>query len=171
MAAPADAQFRTMGFRDAKGNTSRMRVLLGAATDAALQTAFNTLQGHVQAITNAAEYDTNNGTLSAHRAYGTSAEYNTVEDKAVLTFVSQQGTLHRYQVPAPKTAIFMADQETVDATQADMAAVITDFQTSVYGLPADTAPVTYVGGTRIRRKLHRKATIFDKNPALTGPEE
>ena len=170
MAAPADTQFRTMGFRDAKGNTSRVRVLIGAATDAALQTAFNTIQGHVQAITNANEYDVNNGNLSAHRTYGTSAEYNTVEDKAVLTFVSQQGTLHRYQFPAPKAAIFDADQETVNAAQTDVAAVITDFQTSVYGLPADTAPLTYVGGQRIRRRMHRRVTIFDKDPTLTGPE-
>ncbi len=45
---------------------------------------------------------------------GSSAQYGEIEDKAVFTFQTAAGEIHRYQVPSPKAAIFQADGETVD---------------------------------------------------------
>lgn len=169
MAAPTSALYKSFSFRDAKGNISRVRVLIGDATTNAIQTDANALATLLASVSNAAVRLTEAAT-NAH-SYGSSAEYNTVEDKASLAFVDPAGFLHKYQLPAPKSAEFDADQETVNAAETNMAALITAFQTYVYGRSTDTAPLSYVGGIRIRRKLHRRPTIFDKDPTLTLPEE
>jgi hypothetical protein len=157
-------------FRDAKGNVARMTVVIGDTTPTTIHTDSGTLKTHLQAISNAhvSEVDTD----YTDQAYGTAANYLDVEDKLVLSF-NLNGVIHRFQVPAPITGVFLADQETADSTVAALASVITDFQTFVYA--RDTAisgPMgTFLGGIRIRRKLHRKLTIRNKNPALTGPGE
>jgi hypothetical protein len=169
MAAPAAAYRVSLTFRDAKGNTSRLRVLVGDATSAAVITDIGTLEGHVAAVTNA--HTGTNLDSTPNTTYGTNATFASVEDGAILTFVGPNGDLHRYKIPAPKSVIFNTDGETVLPSQANIAAVINDFQTFVFGSDIDTAPLTYVGGTRIRRKQHRKLNIYIKDPTLTEPAE
>lgn len=169
MAAPVSAFRFGVLFRDVKGNTSKMRVLIGAATTGACITNLGTLEGHVAAATNA-----NVGTnidSEPDFAYGASAMYASVEDGALLTFRGPTGKLHRYKIAAPISANFNTDQETVLASATAIAAVINDFQTFVYGDPEDTAPLVYIGGVRIRRKMHRRLSIFVKDPSLGIPAE
>jgi len=170
MAAPVAAAFTAWGFRDAKGNTVRLRCLVGTATSAGLITQQGNLGPLLQACSNAHVYAITTAD-APDRAYGTSAEYNTVEDKAQLTFVGVDGSLHRYQVAAPISGAFLADQETVNPANTAIAALVTFFQTYVYGRAADTSPLTYIGGSRVRRRQHRRLNIFVKDPTLTEPAE
>jgi hypothetical protein len=160
------------GFRDAKNNTARLTVIIGGATDALIDLFITgPLLVHLQAVSNATVYPVQDANKLSKRIIGTAANYQNVEDKAVLTFTDQIGGMHRYQIAAPKTAVFKADQETVDAVQADMALLLADFQSNVVGFFDDIGPLLYVGGTRIRRKQHRKVNIFTRDPTLSEPAE
>jgi len=171
MAAPVDTTVRSYGFRDAKGQVAKVRIIIGAATPAAIETDAADFTTKSQAVSNAHVYQTVDPAPINKRTYGTSAEYNTVEDKMQLTFTDTVGNLHRFEIPAPKSASFLADQETVNPAQTDVAALVTAIGTYVYGRYNDTAPLAYVGGVRVRRKLQRKMNIFVKDPTLTEPAE
>jgi hypothetical protein len=166
---PAALQLISYRFRDAKGNVARMSVVIGDATPTAVEADAATLKGHLQAVSNA--HVSIVLTDYTDQAYGTAANYLDVEDKAVMTFLAD-GQLHRFQVPAPILGIFLADQETVDPANAAVVALAGDFTTFVYTRGVTPSLMSsFIGGTRARRKLHRKLTIRVKNPALTGPGE
>ncbi len=169
MAAPAYANRRAYQFRDAKGQTARMTVLIGAADAAGFAANADTLRNHLVAMTNAYVSQVG-GAVIAH-TLGAAATYLDVEDKAQLTFLDVSGRVHRYAVAAPISAAFQADGETVNAAQAAVAAVIADIVAFGYGSPLDTAPLAYVGGIRGRARFKRRFNIFTKNPTLTDEGE
>jgi hypothetical protein len=144
--------------------------MIGGATIAAVQTNVVTLRGHLAAASNAHCYSItySNG---PDRTYGTAANYLDVEDKMEMVFVDVNGNLHRYQVPAPLTTDFLADQETMNGADTNVSAIITDLQTFGYGVLTDTAPLVIISGIRKRKRFQRKFNILTKNPALTGPGE
>jgi len=170
MAAPATARAVSLSCRDAKGNVSRIRVTIGDATTAAIETDIANLVTHLNAATNAHWWYPASSPLG-DKTYGTAAVYQSVEDKAVLTFKSSLAVLSRFKIAAPKSAAFDTDGETVLSTETNIAAVITDFTTFVYGRASDTSPLAYVGGIRTRVRFQRRFNIMTKNPAETGPGE
>lgn len=107
---------------------------------------------------------------------GTAATYETVEDKAVLVYLTLAGTLHRLEIPAPIAAVFLADQETVNKAQANIAA-LTAAMTATTGagnFPSDRSGIAFgslIAGFRSRRRWQRKTTIWTLTPDLAGPEE
>jgi len=170
MAAPVAALKLGYNFRDAKGFIRRMRFIIGAASNAAVLTDAAALTVLLQNVSNAHVFQT----ADAHKGVytlGTAATYLDAEDKMVLVFNDPDGGLHRYQVPAPKSAGFLADQETVNSAQTDVAALITAFGTYIYGDQLDTAPLVYLGGSRQRRKQSRKFNIITRDPSLANPGE
>lgn len=169
MAAPAVGLRLSYTFRDSKGQTGKMRMLIGDATNAAVLTDYNNGIALLQAVSNAKV--TVPTDYHKDRTYGTTAQFATVEDKAQLTFKSQQGSIVRFQIPAPKAAGFNTDLETVLPTETNMAALKTWFETYVYENITDTSPLTYVGGVRVRRKMQRKFNIFTLDPTLAGEGE
>jgi hypothetical protein len=159
-------------WRDSKGNTARMSFFVNAATAALQAVAANNIFVTIGPLTNAA-FQSSSGPETAvptEVVYGASSVYETVEDKAVFTFQTAAGGIHRFQVPAPLEAIFLADGETVDpantAVVAFVAAVIAN-ATNRNG----NAIAFGANGVRKRVKLRRRLNIFLKNPALTGPDE
>lgn len=76
------------------------------------------------------------------------ATYQSVTDRAVLTFVCADNTQAVLQVIAPQSAIFMADQQTVNpvAIAALIAAAIGSLVSTTGSLAT-----TYVAGTRVSR--------------------
>lgn len=169
MAAPAVAQFARYGFRDARGQTSRVAVLVGGATSAVVQTNIVTLVAKFQALSNAHVYDITLADTKDH-TYGTAAVYQDVEDKAVLVYTDSVGGIHKYQVPAPIAAAFLADGETIDKTNGAVSGLNTSMQSFVYGNANDTAAVVFVGGFRARRKFQKRTNIFTLDPTETNPE-
>lgn len=170
MTAPVVAQYNTFTFRDAKGQTARLRILIGGATIAAVQTNAGTLRGHLAAASNAHVAATTYAN-TADRTYGTVANYLDVEDKMLMTFVDVNSNLHRYAVAAPLTTNFQADQETWKPADTNVSAIITDLQTFCYGTATDTAPLTAISAIRTRRKFQRRFSALTKQPDLTGPGE
>lgn len=179
-------------YRDAKGNTARVSLYVAGNTPDANYPAnpytdAKNISADLANLTNAALqvahgiYEFAPGTVQ----YGASGTvYETVEDKAVFTFADFDGGVHRYAVPAPKAAIFLADAETVDNSNALVKQMVADFLNATYNGTAPTAGqsngvysrqlvalAAFYGGIRQRRKIHRKINIFTKNPALTGPDE
>jgi len=163
---------------DAKGHYAHIRFYASLDSNndgSALLSAFVT---ETEAITNAVY----NGGLGVGNGiqipgtYGVQADYGSAEDKALFTFVDSGGNIHRYQVPAPKAAIFYADGETVNPANGLVAAwvnVMTNFAANAYFISSrDGEPLsTFVGGIRLRRRMQRRLNIFIKNPAETGPAE
>lgn len=154
-------------FRDAKGNTSRTRMYFAVAA-AAFETEAATVVTELGALSNANV--TSSIDNAAANVYGTAATYLDVEDKARLVFQDASGALHRYEIPAPKASLFLADQETVDTANATLGTLVADMLANVVSRNG-VALNSLVGGIRIRRRLHRRFSIFTHNPALTGPGE
>lgn len=160
-------------YRDAKGNTSRMSFFVdGQVSATAAATAQNAVTVATNALTNAVHQSSIGPKFYAPQevVYGTNAEYASVEDKAIFTFQTPTGGIHRLQVPAPIAAIFMADGETVDPANTT---VVTWVSAVIANVVSRSGEAFAFGafGTRLRRKMHRKLTIFLKDPALTGPDE
>lgn len=159
-------------FRDSKGQTARTKLWL-ATTAANFEPQVASLVTLFQALTNA------NVTSSIDNAapvvYGTTAVYETVEDKGILTFQgATNGGLHRFSVPAPKAitaggALFLADGETVDPSNAEFIA-LKAVLISVSVVARTGEQLTYVGGFRARRKLQRRMNVFTLSPTLTAGE-
>lgn len=162
----------TLTWRDSKGFTATSSFYVGGATVANEATAAEAIATAMAAITNAHLQIAKGpyGFSPTEVIYGTNAAFPTVEDKAIFTFQTSTGGIHRYQVPCPLGSIFLADGETVDATNT----LVTAFTSAITSnaLTASGEGVTFGGfGTRIRRKQRRRANIFTKDPTLTGPEE
>src|SRR5215469_8761456 len=121
------AQKQSLTYRDAKGNTARYSFFVDGGTTAnAASSAAGTVIAAIAPLTNAVLQSAVGPSLVVQQevVYGTNATFASVEDKAVFTFQTATGDIHRTQIPAPVSSIFLADGETVD--------------------PANTAVVTYV---------------------------
>lgn len=160
-------------WRDAKGHTSRVSFYVASTgTVTSEQLAANTVVNSIIPLTNASLQSRKGpGTsVAGVVTYGTNAEFPSIEDKAVFTFADANGGLHRFQIPAPLLAIFLADGETVDLSNTN----VVTFTSAVIANAVTRQGVAIgfiVGGTRLRRKQQRKLNIFILDPALTGPAE
>jgi hypothetical protein len=176
----APVQTAVWAFRDSKGQTARVKGYINTSSAfpdaAALVTA---MTAALQGLSNAVLYAVYaiDGNAGAFVQYGASAVYENVEDKAKFVFQDVVGRLMRFEVPAPKTAIFLSDGETVNPANGLAAAFITAVTTSsgTANMVNKSAGVVndYVGGLRIRRKYQRRGNIFTLTPQLTAgiPEE
>jgi hypothetical protein len=161
-------------FRDDKGQTSSMK--FNMSTDetndlAALALGQTAIVEAVTDLTNAAiQGGSGPGPAPVGPVtYGANAEYESIETKLRMTFTTQNGSYHSYEIPAPKVAVFMADGETVNRTHGDVATFIA-VMTNGLVTSKDGAPVLYFqGGFLVRRKIQRKFNVNTLSPALTGP--
>jgi hypothetical protein len=170
---------QTFSFRDAKGQTSTIRMWIVNATDAGAHAAGLAVHNALDALTNASPGPAKGAynTAPAPNTYGVAAQYANIEDKALLTFQTATGAIHRYQLPAPIVAAFMTDEETVKTPDSggDAQQILLDtLVTAMVGNVASRDGVllnSYIGGIYIRRRFKRKFDIFTKDPSETGPGE
>lgn len=165
-------------WRDAKGQTARTRffVLNDGTTFADAESAAGAVRAAIAGLSNAALQGGNGFDSEALLpSYGTNAVYEDVEDKAVMTFLDDKGNVHRYQIPAPKTAIFTADGQTVDSANAAVVTYVTAMKattgTAGIGSRSLRQLTVFVGGVRQRRKTIRKMSIFTLSAKLDEPAE
>lgn len=166
-------------YKDAKGGVARFTFYTSADTQQrAYGYGYTGFLPLVDALTNAIRVSTPGafGAVGTPGTYGTQATFGSIEDKLQMTFVADGGTLHRFQIPAPKSALFLTDQETVNIAQTDVAAFIayvlgTGPNGEFICTQDEKAFGASPGGMRIRRKNQRKLNIFIKNPAESGPAE
>lgn len=169
----------TLTYRDAKGNTSHQKFYIdqGGATLIQIQTDMAAFITAFSALSNAAlQSATGIVPIYGVAQYGTHATggaYESVIDKAVMVYQDTAGTLHRYEVPAPKIAIFKNDKITVDpanslvvAFNALMAAAWANGETvcSRQDLPL----ANYMGGFYKARKIRRRLNVLVLQPDLTA---
>lgn len=154
-------------FRDSQGRVAPYRSYVNVL-EANLQTVVNNYKALLQPISNASVetfLDPPNAAV-----YGTNAEFPSVQDKAVFTFQDGHGGLHRYQVPAPVLAIFMADGITINIANTDVANYVSGVLAAItdrFGNPM----THFVGGLRQRRKLPRRNNLFILAPDDASPED
>lgn len=159
-------------YRDDKGQVATVRFYVLAADEGDALTAAQAIVAAISAMTNAA-FDGARGaytTVPAAHAYGANATFESVEDKAQVTFQTEVGSMHRYKIPAPKEAIMLADGETLNPANglvATFAAAMAAGAASRDGV----AITDLIGGVRTRSRFQRRFNIFTLNPALTGPGE
>jgi len=161
---------QTVTFRDDKGQTATTRFFVTAADEDTANPLAQDIVDAMAALTNAS-LDSASGAYTrppAPHTYGANAQYERIEDKAVLVYQTEAGQLHRYRIPAPKIAIFLADGETVDTGNADVG-TLNDAMLAAACSGDGVAIDTFIGGVLGRSKMQRRYNIFTKNPALTGP--
>lgn len=168
MAPPPYPLRGSLSFKDAKGNRARMQFLIGGTDAGADIGQLVTLKTNAQTASNA--HVTTPISASRDNNYGTNGTFQSVEDKAVLVFQSPEGKLSRFQLPAPKTGVFYADQETVSPTGL-ASSLIESIETFVYGDQNDSSALQYVGGYRLRRANQRKVNVWTLAPTEDEPAE
>lgn len=160
---------QTFTFRDSKNQTASLMFFVTGAAISDQNTAAAAIQNTLQALTNA---HLEGGTgpspiVPAAPTAGATAVYQNVEDKATFTFDTATGVVHRLSIPAPIAAIFQADGETVDYSNAAVAAFVTAYTANA--VTRDGTRVTLsIGGQRKRSKTRRRFNVRTRNPALTG---
>lgn len=161
---------QSYNYRDDKGQTGSVRMFIIADTQADAEPLASDIADAIDAMTNA-HHDSSIGaftSVAGDITRGTDALYERIEDKAVMEFRTTAGAVHKYQIPAPKGAIFMTDGETVDQTNG----LVTTFVTAMLagaGSRDGVALGRFVGGVLGRVPLRRKFSIETRNPSLTGP--
>jgi hypothetical protein len=162
---------QSFGFRDCQGNVRRLTLYLSAADAAAASTAAQAIATAAGAISLAAlQSATGPYHLEAAPTYGSTGQYEDVEDKAVMTFATANGGVHRYRIPAPGQFIFWADQKTVNGSQS----VVGDFTDAIIGHACSrdgNVLTTFVGGTRARGPTSRRLNVYLKSANLDQPAE
>ena len=161
----------TVGFRDSRGKIARVRFFVAAGTPANESTQAGAVVTALAGLSNA-QQATSHGAFNQSPSaviYGARSTYENAEDKLVITYQSAVGSIHRLQVPAPLSTVFLADGMTMDPTNV----LVTALGTATIGIITDAngnALTTLVAGVRVRRKNQRKITIFSLTPVF-GPEE
>lgn len=173
----------TYSWRDAKGNVSRTTWFLdfgAAGAGADVDAAVSGMAAVMAALTNAALQRVAGGHATEYGVaqYGANAgggAYESVIEKAVLTFQDGSGQLHRYAIPAPKVAIFLADKITVDPANASVVAfknyVLAPTAAGAFWCSRNDVPlVNFMGGYFASKKLRRRMNILTLTPPLTPGE-
>lgn len=133
-----------MSFRDVQGQVGKVTAYVAAAANA------TALDAAIATASNAGPAGFDVLAITPQAIAGTAATYENVEDKAQLVFKAADGSTHRYQIPAPVSSLFLADQETVNSANALITAFTTNAQSA-----QGSALTTFVGGKRIRRRSKR----------------
>jgi hypothetical protein len=169
-------------FRDARGHVGRVgwyyRYNSGSTSEGDALATAQALGPLVRACSNAAligGYGLGAEVFNPQQ-YGAASNYQNVEDKATITMLDVAFGLNKFSIPAPKSTIFLADQETVNQADASVTALLAALSVADTsgGYVSDrygNALTFYVAGVRRRLRFHRKITIWTRIPAETGPDE
>jgi len=164
-------------WRDAQGFTGQTNAYVAGATQTINYGMANDVAVLWPALTNAAiiRWTGALDQILDPNVYGVAADYLSATFRAEMVFNTAEGSLFTIGIPSPKRSIFLPDGETVDASNAAVAAFITQFLTPTGGGTSVTKSgdvvLQYVIGKLVKRKLRRKETIWSLAPDLTGPGE
>jgi len=165
-------------FTDSRGQHARTTFYVTAATAVFAETKAGSVVAALTPVTSAVLY-TARGPYNVENAfaYGTNPagdQLTTAEDKLILAAVLSDNRPWRMSVPAPQPTTFLADDETPDFANADLAALLDELTTAdgngatVSGKGGEAVSSVY-GGLRRRSRTQRRFTLRTRNPQLTGP--
>lgn len=133
-------QKRTTVWVDASGNTIAHNLVTSAGAGA--------VEASIHSVSNADVQESWEGNLTVNGSPApVAAQYQGVRDQAVLFFSTAAGSIVKLFVPAPQASIFLADQETVDAANVSVIALVSSVIANVT-TPAGVALTMFVGGSR-----------------------
>lgn len=169
---------QSITMRDAKGFTGTFRYFIngnpGTAMDVAVQVgvtrvAFAALSN--AAVQSASGYNSLTGVVQ----YGAAATYLPIYTKAVMLFQDSAGGMHKYRVPSPKAALFLADQQTINPANtlvmAFVAAMITAGSGGVYNsTKSGLQIINFFGGILESAAPRRRYGFLQLTPGLTSEE-
>jgi hypothetical protein len=169
-------------YRDAKGNTGVFRFFVSwtdaAATRDDLASQIGSVVTAYSALTNAALQSIKGGGageygVAQYGAHASGGAYESIVEKAVMVFQDASGTLHRYEVMAPKIAIFEADKVTVNPAGTGVATFISAMSTAgTHNVQLCSRSgillTNYMGGFFRARKIRRRLNVLVLQPDLTA---
>ena len=108
--------------------------------------------------------------------FGASGVTDNAEDVAAFAFATATGTVSKVSIPAPKDAIVLPDNQTVDPANADVIAFV-GYLLDPSGFPGNAVASSksgaqfdvFLGALRVRRRTRRHLNIWVRNPELTAP--
>jgi hypothetical protein len=166
---------QSVTLRDDKGYTARVSFWIEAATQVAAATSGAAVVADIAAMSNAAVQAVRGASNMSPIGvvYGANAVYEDVQDKARMSFETADGSIHRYEIPAPLEVLFLPDGETVDKSQAAVAAFLTNMLAGTQGVSsrAGNYLTIFLGGVRVRTRNPRRPSIIIRDPTLTNPAE
>jgi hypothetical protein len=172
-------------YRDSKGWVGGTNFFVAGDAEsnapADFAAAADTLLTAVTALTNGALQSTSGidfeNQLAITLTYGTAAQYDAEWMKAVMTFTCDGGSIHRFKIPAPKVALFLADKVTIDNGGSNTPVVnfvnaMKNADTSgTYISTREGLPFThFVGGILRLGKQPRRLNEFIKSASLVQGE-
>lgn len=160
-----------MVFVDAKGNKKRLTWWQFDEDLPTSRASAYVLAGFIAGLSNA-NWQNGGGLIHTDNLplqRGVNAVYPSVEDNLVLIFEDTTGQFHKYEIPAPKEEIFLADGETLDTTNTDVLGVYSYARAHGICGRAGNTMVDFTGGYRVRKRMQRRITLYTSNPALDGP--
>lgn len=139
---------RSSVWLDANGARTIFRINTGAG--------LGTTAADLEALSNAGVLEYWESNVTALTPAPVAAAFQSGADRAALVFQCADGTQVTVIIPAPKAAIFMADTETVDPTNADVATFVTS---------AISAPITNAVGSAVTALVAGQRLPRAANPA------
>lgn len=158
-----------MEFRDNKGYTARVTTYFSSGLSNGGDGEAIGFYPFVAALSNANLQATGGAHVvdSTRPTYGSSATYASVSDKAHLVFSCLLGGLLHLDIPAPIADMFLADGETVNPAQSDVASLIGDMTGNSHCNRAGDIVMDYLGGYRKRTSNRRRISAVVYDPTLT----
>lgn len=167
-------------YRDAKGQVATFRHYINAVGSTGASPIDDALLV-AQAVVTALDATTNAALQAGHGPFGevgvvqygaNGVQWQEVISKGKMVMQDAKGSLHNYLIPAPKIAMFEADQQTLNPGNGLLAALVGALTTPINGVfvcAKDGTQITnYMGGYWVGKKIHRRLNVFILTPALTG---
>jgi len=158
-------------FRDARGFIGRTLTYLDAPDNDTARTYGEAIVGAIASLSTA-RFEQAAGpwtTSPIEQLPGPGGTYNTVEIKAVIAFGDTNGGVINVEIPAPAAAIFAANGEDLDPTNAGLIdAVATILANNLCGRGGFLAN-SWLGGRRVQRRTRRRMNVYTLNPEESGP--
>ncbi len=110
----------------------------------------------IQALTAAYGLRIEISAVAPHLATATAASTYVNEDKAEFIFGGQGGAAHTFKVPALKSTLLAADNETIDASAGPANAFVVAVAANAQGIGGETLSAPAVGKRRAARKTLKK---------------
>jgi len=168
----------SLGYVDAKGNQTRMRFYISHDTVANGVAVYDDFASAINALTNGLNFSNPGfgGAPTVSGEYGAADQFESVTDQAVFTAIDAAGQIHRFMVPAPKAAIFLADLLTVNMANAavgDYTDIITNAGSAASFISTRSGQgfASVPAGLRIKRPNRRRVSVFTKSSNLDEPAE
>jgi hypothetical protein len=160
-------------FRDARGETARTLTYLSASSTDEARTFGEAIIGAISDLSTA-RFEIASGAWTSSpiiQLPGPGGVYNTVEERAVISFVDTNGGIIQVEIPAPKATIFNADGEALDlANPGLMDSVAILLANGLCGRGGFQA-ASWLGGRRIQSRRRRRMNVYTLNPDENEPAE